>query len=205
MKIPRQSLVFSLAGLVWFGCVTWGTMRLWEYQNSPGTPGNPPQQWPSQSTLRRSPGRPTLVLLAHPHCPCTRSTIGELAKLMTRLSGQLTAYVLFYAPEGFSPAWEKTDLWQSAASIPGVQVFRDENGQEAQFFGAATSGQTLVYDGQGHLLFSGGITAARGHFGDNAGETAIVAWLTTITGGQKSTPVYGCSLKNRTEKTSWMN
>ena len=38
-----------------------------------------------------------------------------------------------------------------------------------QRFGAETSGQTLLYDRDGRLLFSGGTTGSRGHDGDNAG------------------------------------
>ena len=40
-----------------------------------------------------------------------------------------------------------------------------------------TSGQVVVYDAKGALLFSGGITAARGHMGDNAGRDRITALL----------------------------
>ncbi len=40
--------------------------------------------------------------------------------------------------------------------------------------GSSTSGQVLLYDPSGRLAFSGGITAARGHVGDNAGSDAIV-------------------------------
>jgi hypothetical protein len=51
------------------------------------------------------------------------------------------------------------------------------HGHEACLFGAATWGQTMVYGRDGRLLFSGGITAARGHYGDNAGTQAIAALL----------------------------
>ena len=70
-----------------------------------------------------------------------------------------------------------------------------DDGREARLFGAATSGQTMVYGRNGHLLFSGGITAARGHYGDNAGASAIGALLEQPTpqSGRK-TAVYGCAL-----------
>jgi len=91
--------------------------------------------------------------------------------------------------------WEQTDLWRRAASIPGVSLTRDDDGVEAQRFDAATSGQTVVYDGDDRLLFSGGITAARGHEGDNPGRTAILSLLASAGGEQRSTPVFGCSLR----------
>ncbi len=54
---------------------------------------------------------------------------------------------------------------------------RDADGREARHFGAATSGQTLLYDERGTLVFSGGITGARAHAGDNVGRQSLVALL----------------------------
>jgi hypothetical protein len=133
-------------------------------------------------------------MLVHPHCPCTRATIGELAELMAHCQGRLTAYVLFLKPAGFSDDWEKTDLWQSAASIPGVNVIVDDDGAEARRFHSATSGQTILYDAEGHLLFSGGITASRGHAGDNDGQSAIISLVNDGAASRTVTSVFGCPL-----------
>ncbi len=46
----------------------------------------------------------------------------------------------------------------------------------------------------GTLLFSGGITGARGHAGDNAGRAAIVALLNQLNPATTATNVFGCSL-----------
>lgn len=104
------------------------------------------------------------------------------------------AYVLFLKPAGFNDNWEKTDIWQSAAGIPGVKPIIDYDGVEAGRFHGTTSGQTFLYDAEGRLLFSGGITIARGHAGDNAGRSAIVSLVNTGTAGQTETPVFGCPL-----------
>ena len=113
---------------------------------------------------------------------------------MARCQGKLEAYVLFTKPAGLSADWEKTDLWRTAAAIPGVTVISDENSAEAKRFGAETSGQTLLFDGTGKLVFSGGLTAARGHFGDNAGVDAIVSLLGGETAMRSTTSVFGCTL-----------
>ncbi len=134
-------------------------------------------------------------MLAHPHCPCTRASVGELARLMTRCEGLLTARVLFFEPPDAPEGWVRTDLWRSAAAIPGVDVLEDESGVEAGRFGATTSGQTVLYDVNGRLLFRGGITGARGHAGDNAGRSAIVSLLTGGTAGRMETSVFGCALQ----------
>jgi hypothetical protein len=105
--------------------------------------------------------------------------------------------VLFVKPAGAGTDWDDTELRRSAAAIPGVTVLTDENGTEAARFGAETSGHTLVFDRNGTLLFSGGITASRGHAGENAGESAVLAALTQQRIMRDRTPVYGCSLTNR--------
>ena len=70
----------------------------------------------------------------------------------------------------------------------------DNDGIEARRFGSSASGQVLLYNPQGKLLFSGGITASRGHSGDNDGRTAIVALLTQGQAAKDETPVFGCQL-----------
>src|SRR5258705_11441664 len=91
-------------------------------------------------------------------------------------------------------SWAGTSMWMTAASIPGVTLVRDDDGREAQRFGSATSGQTLLYDGDGALRFNGGITGSRAHAGDNAGRRSLVALL----GGERAeravTSVFGCPL-----------
>lgn len=139
-------------------------------------------------------------MMAHPHCPCTRASVGELALLMARTQGRVTSYVLLLKPQGLPKNWEKTDLWNSAASIPGVHVLPDEDGIEAERFHVATSGQTLLYDRDGRLKFSGGITAARGHSGDNAGRSAIVSLLMQGETERTETSVFGCPLFDRSSE-----
>jgi glyoxylase-like metal-dependent hydrolase (beta-lactamase superfamily II) len=113
---------------------------------------------------------------------------------MAQAHGRVTAYVLFLKPADSSDDWERTDLWQSAASIPGVNVVVDDDGFEARRFHAATSGQTALYDDEGRLLFSGGITGSRGHSGDNAGRSAIVSILNAGEAEAAETFVFGCPL-----------
>jgi hypothetical protein len=194
MNSKKNRLILLAASTVWLLMVGTGIRVLWQYEGTPGLAAAAPSGWPADSRIQRDTDHATLLMLAHPHCPCTRASIGELARLMTQAQGRVTAYVLFVKPPGFSTEWEKTDLWASAAAIPGVHVLSDDGGVEARLFNAATSGQTMLYDKEGQLLFSGGITRARGHEGDNAGRTAIVSLLTTDEAQQQGTPVFGCSL-----------
>lgn len=199
MTLKKSKLILVATSASWLLMIGAGIAFLWNYESKPGVAAAAPELWPAESSIRRAQDSPTLIMLAHPHCPCTRASIGELSRLMTQAQGRVKAYVLFVKPPDFSDGWEQTDLWASAAAIPGVTVMRDDEGVEAGRFGAATSGQTVLYDSDGKLLFSGGITGARGHAGDNAGRTAIVSLLITNESEQKETPVFGCPLFARTD------
>jgi hypothetical protein len=199
MNFKKNRLLLFAASALWLSMIGTGMWFLKNYEISPGVAAAAPNRWPADSRIRRAADSATLVMLAHPHCPCTRASIGELSRLMTQAHGRVTAYVLFVKPPNFPDGWEQTDLLRSAAAIPGVIVVRDELGVEASRVHAVTSGQTVLYDAGGKQIFSGGITSARGHAGDNAGRTAIVALLTEGETAQRETPVFGCPLFAQTE------
>ncbi len=173
---------------------TGGLWVLWTYDNAPGAEATPRDQWPSQSRLIRAEDRPTVVLLAHPQCSCTPASIGELAEALARVRTPPRTYVVFLKPSTFPEGWEQTDLWKSAARLPNVGVVRDDDGAEAKAFGGATSGQTFLYDHNGGLQFSGGITSSRGHAGDNAGRRALVSLIDGLDATSRRTSVFGCPL-----------
>jgi hypothetical protein len=81
-----------------------------------------------------------------------------------------------------------------ASRLPDVTILRDDEGREAQRFGSATSGQTYAYAPDGTLAFSGGITGARGHAGDNAGRASLVEVLNDQRTRARGLSVYGCPL-----------
>ncbi len=177
----------------WLAAIAVGARGLLNYESAPGAVAAVPQTWPASQVALAS-DRSTLVMLAHPHCPCTRASVGELAQVMARIQGKANAYVLFAKPAGSGADWEDTGLRRSAAAIPGVTVLSDPDGAEARRFGAETSGHTLLFASDGRLLFTGGITPSRGHAGDNAGASAIVAAAHAGTPARDETFVFGCSL-----------
>jgi hypothetical protein len=194
----KTTLATVLFLVGWIVAVCLGSRTLLNYESRPGRIGTVPQNWPG-SRIQRAHHRATLVMLAHPHCPCTRASVGELAQIMAQAEDRIAAYVLFLKPEGSSSDWEKTDLWRSAAAIPGVTVLPDVDGAEARRFGVETSGHTVLFDNEGRLLFSGGITGSRGHSGDNAGRSAIVSLLRNHRADRAQSSVFGCSLLDRRE------
>ena len=195
-KKPTRVVVIVAVGAVWVVALFLAYRSLLAHDYQAGADANAPAKWPADSKVERTSGQPAIVVFAHPKCPCTRATIEELAQLMAHAHGRASATVVFVRPEGFAADWEKTDLWRSAARIPGVSVLSDPDGVEAAKFGALASGQTMAYDAQGALRFSGGITAFRGHAGDNAGQSAIASLVMTGKAAIDHTSVFGCSLKN---------
>jgi hypothetical protein len=188
----------SFFAITWIATVAFGLRALFDYENTPGRVGAIGRTWPD-TQIERATDRPTLVMLAHPRCPCTTASLGELAQIMAQLQGKVAAYVLFVKPKEAGRDWDDTSLRSSAEAIPGVKVIIDPDGVEASRFGAETSGHALLFGADGRLLFTGGITVSRGHAGDNAGESAIVALVNNQTPARTQTLVFGCSLANRGE------
>jgi len=198
--LPRRSAMpinrtwFPIVcGTVWLATAAACLAMLWRAENTPGIRMPVPAHWPLASRISPARGMATLLMFAHPQCPCTRAGVGELEKLIAQCNGRVRVHVIFYKPPGASDEWAHTDLWRSAAAIPGVEVQCDEHGAEAALFGANTSGYVVLYDQAGQLRFNGGITSERGHSGDNEGRSAIVAILTGRPPRITTMPVFGCS------------
>ena len=194
LRAARHPRTILLMGLMWLFALSAGAWALLKYSRAPGAVGKPARQWPATSRIQLDPQHATLVMVAHPRCPCTRASLGELARLMAQCPGRLTAFVILPIPAGSPEEWEQTDLWRGAKAIPGVTVICDLGGGQARSFGVVTSGHTLLYDARGRLIFSGGITESRGHEGDNAGQSAIVDLALQGSAAISAVPVFGCPL-----------
>jgi hypothetical protein len=185
-----------LAGTVLWGLsVVGGLLALQLHGASPGQSGSAVEHWPGARGIPLTVGRPTLVVVVHPLCPCTRASVAELRRLLTRCQGQVEVYILIFVPERAGQVWRAADGLRGLGTMPGVHLMDDPAGAEAARFGAQTSGLVALYAEDGRLLFRGGITAARGHEGESDGQRAL---LGLIQGNSMScpreTPVFGCPI-----------
>jgi hypothetical protein len=180
--------------LAWAVATAVGLASLLNYTTTASDNAKPRSGWPADSWLVRERGRGVLVVFVHPHCPCSAATVDELAHITTRCPDHGRIYLLFCRPAGCEPGWEQTALWNKAKTLPGIEVRCDAGGAEARRFGVRASGHALLFGPDGQMLFSGGITRARGHRGDNAGRDAVVSWLRTGQASHCHTPVFGCPL-----------
>ncbi len=194
-KNQRQGVyIGAVVASLWLVAVLGGMSLLNRKANTPGHPANPPLQWPAESNLPRDDKNPTLLLFAHPRCPCTRATLGELEVLLARFPDRVNAHLVFIKPHNTSAQWLDTPLWRDAATVPGLSVHSDEGAVESHLFRSVTSGQVIAYDQDGLLVFHGGITAARGHSGDNSGRTTLEQILAGELKGGSNHTVFGCPL-----------
>src|ERR1700753_2531307 len=112
--------VLMAAAAVWFAGCAPGLAGMARYANRPGAPAHAPASWPSTSRLSLDRTRPTLVMLAHPLCPCSRASVPELAELVARAPEAASIYIVFMkVPVGDGS--EDTSLWRSATAIPGAK------------------------------------------------------------------------------------
>lgn len=197
-SVLRRASVY-LAALCWLIAVVVGFGVLLRYQFTEGEPAQAPSSWPAESAVPLDGRQPTLLVVAHPKCPCSSASIEELARLMANCRGKVTAHVLFLTPSQGAEDWESTALRRKAEAISGVSVTGDLDGREARRFGVATSGSALLYRPDGRLAYSGGLTGSRGHSGDNLGRSTLESWILEGRASTDKTDVYGCGMSAQKE------
>jgi hypothetical protein len=181
---------YLLIATGWVGLLAAGFSGLLKYESAPGanSAGAPAQN------AEFSDGKTfSLVMALHPHCPCSRASVGELEKIYSHAHDQIRITVLAFKPKDEPDSWIKSSTVRELGKM-NARIVVDGDGAVAKELGLATSGQALLYNPEGKLLFNGGITSARAHSGDNLGEDSI---LQLVHGGEStvnSTPVFGCPI-----------
>lgn len=179
---------------VWLGGAAIGLGLLADYETRVSYSGPAPDRWPPESIIKRRDGGVSLVLFLHPQCPCSSATLTELGRVLAHAPGICSVTVAVYSPSSEPSEWNHSRLRGRAETIPGVRVVDDIDGLEATRFGAVRSGHVVVYDGEGVLRFQGGITASRGHEGDNLGEDCVTAIVHGQRPPAERTPTFGCEI-----------
>lgn len=199
MEAPGGRVWFVVAG--WLAATTAGLAGLTVYANRPGDSGNAAAIWPADVALSRARDRATLVVALHPGCACSQATLEQIDRLAGSNPGAVRIVVLIADYPEF-PASQDV-LGSKLAGLRGVRRIVDPQAALARRFGAVTSGHALLYDVEGRLRFSGGLTRARGHAGDSAGLDFLRAWLEhRRPQGLARAPVFGCALAHGTGAAS---
>jgi hypothetical protein len=185
--------VWLLMLVLWIATVVGGLWSMESYKATPGRVGLTPLHYSDSTAGGFSAGRPRVLMFVHPKCPCSWASMSAFAEIVARNQGRVDVEIVFVKAPGAGADWEKTSLWNAATQIGGARV-RIDDGTLARQFGAETSGHVVLYDENGHLLFSGGITRSRGHEGESVGRRTICAILAGGAVGCQKTPVFGCPL-----------
>lgn len=185
-----------IAFSVWLAAVTLVFGSLGIYVSKPGLQSLPPSQWPLDSSLERSAEASTLLVFVHPECPCSRATLENLSPIATNPSLSVVLVcidddsILATSSNDFASCRKQLDEWQKHTNVIFVL---DTDGSETRRFQATTSGHCLLFDRQGTLKFSGGVTSSRGHVGASAGLASLKSALNGHT-EPETYPVFGCPL-----------
>jgi len=167
------------------------------FDGTPGTKAAAPQNWPLESVIARAPGRKQLLMFVHPECTCSIASLDQLRTLESLLRSELeTHVVLWHGSIGKSKRnWPKES--------GGAVIVDDRDGSEARRFGAKTSGQTLIYDEAGRLMYAGGLTVFRGE----AGGEPVMRNVVSLVRVKASRPyleraVFGCPIGRQNSASS---
>jgi hypothetical protein len=135
----------------------------------------------------------SIVVGLHPHCPCSKATVAELNKILGRAPNRAEFVVYAFKPKDEPDNWIESSTIETLKKLGG-RIEVDEDGAKARELGLKTSGQVQLFSASGELLYNGGITAGRGHQGDNAGAKTMVDLLQKGGSDRKSAPVFGCPI-----------
>jgi hypothetical protein len=190
----KQSACLWSFAVLWFVTVGSGLLGLTVYSITPGEPALSGANWTVNSRIQFDWRRPNLLVFLHPRCPCSRATLAELERVIAATEQRAAVSIVLTEPERMPAGSERTAIWRDAHAIPGASVVTDHGGALARRFGAITSGQVLLYESSGRLVFHGGITGSRGHEGENGGRAAVIRSVNGAESADSSTPVFGCKL-----------
>lgn len=194
----RLSWPLILALIVWIAVAVagWYGISAYGFTGDPQATTDIVPRWPTDSTIGRMSGRPTLVLFLHPKCPCSRATVAELERLPVLVPGEALPdiCVVASAPRAIGDLWWSSSFLDQSARLPNAHLVRDSGGVETALFGARISGTVLLFDAAGKRLYAGGVTMARGHAGDNVGLQAVTDLLQDHRASVSSIPPLGCEM-----------
>lgn len=187
---PFPALFFVL----WIALVVAGMAMLFSYAFKGAIPHATAAMWPLANPIETPGDKPTLLLFVHPLCPCTAATIAELNRVLSDYPRAFQTHVVLALPEDAAEAWRDSPNVRAASRLPGVTIKTDPDGALSADFGPRASGTVLVYADSGERLFSGGLTASRGHEGVSTGTLALRAIAAGHAPARTTSPVFGCDL-----------
>lgn len=154
-------------------------------------PGEPPLRLPDATVA--GPGLWSLILMIHPDCPCTKATMRNLSTILESTRIPIKAEIVAAMPEGYKGP--RANLAIARSIVKSDLVVMSES-SASERFGARTSGHLFVFDPDRNLVYSGGLTPARGAE-DASSSLKWFQALVTQYPVASSGPTFGCPLAAR--------
>ena len=199
MNSTRKFVLFF-----WIVTSLYGIYFSINYSSTPGESSKWSEPWPEQSQLKFEPDKFNFVVFLHPECDCSKATLNQIEEIVKDAGSEKIHYLaVFLLPEKMRIAWGESDLLKRTRGIKNLQIYIDDQ-KEFQRFGVKTSGQTLIFGPSKDLLFSGGLTVARGHIGVSMGQDFVLSLFkgrdlakNKIDKKINLTPVFGCQTEEK--------
>jgi hypothetical protein len=135
-----------------------------------------------------------LVVVLDTECPSSIPTIDNIVQLPESTRDHLRLRLILTGPNV-----KTAPLTAKCTAIPNVDIQNIPEKDVVALYGASKSGEAFLYDSNGRLVFSGGLTSGLGCPGRSDGICAIeaaAAGQQTIT----TAPVYGMNLALATSR-----
>jgi len=178
--------------------VALGWYQLFTFSSTPGAQLAAPAHWPREIPLPSASQVSLLLVFIHPRCSCTPATLQQLGQILSSTHTTVPAAVqialVVYRSQTVNPDTYPATFEPAKFLHTPAQILPDPNGLLARRFGAATSGEIVLYAADGHLLFQGGITPMRSQTGRSAGAEALRNALATGATQRKAASVFGCPI-----------
>src|SRR4026208_322142 len=105
MKLFTIRSAWLLAVLLWLGLVAFGYSKLLRYSFTEGGLAQAPRNLPASLAPTPASKRSPMFLALHPRCPCSRATVREMAKILSRAADTVDVTVLVYMPGAPPQHW----------------------------------------------------------------------------------------------------
>src|SRR3954470_1075599 len=128
MGVFPEKRAWLLVLLVWLGLIAAGYAWLLRYGFAPGRIASAPKIVPPSVAPSNYAGHAQIFLALHPRCPCSRATVKELAKILSRIPETINTTVLLYKPANEGESWLQSSLLDECVNC---RVLSDPDGRLA--------------------------------------------------------------------------
>src|SRR5882762_11463884 len=135
MRQLRLKLALLLMFCLWLGLIVVGYAWLLRYSFAVGKAATAPGTIPHGLASSAPSARPQLLLALHPRCPCSRATLTELAKILSRAANACDVTVLLYRPADKPDSWLEGALLDTCRQL-NCRICPDPDGRLAASLGS---------------------------------------------------------------------